>query len=214
MCLSPQEQGQPTPREISATEVNVMASTTETMYMFITDSVDEGRAALKRYLYNANMSLGSDDVRLPVAGRYRRGTAERVGLTIETSQGDSGIGLNEEGKYTVVGKKNKLAAELLFTSRDGSDRASNLQSAQILTNLMNVLAQPAVMQNMTRGQFATIVNSIIRQSGAAVDIVLEPPPGTETEPLISAVPQGPGQAQTAPPSSPVSPPVEDMASVL
>ena len=70
MALSPQEQGQPAPRETSATEVTIINNTTESVYNFISESIDEGRAAMKRICYECLIAKGASEVYLPVVNRY------------------------------------------------------------------------------------------------------------------------------------------------
>lgn len=201
MALSPQEQAQLSPRETSATEVQVIAGTTENIYQFISDAIDDGRAAIKRYLYNAVMSLGSDQIKLPVVSRYKRSVVDSLELTMaeDDSSTDELPGLTSS-RFTVVGTKKALASEYIFTSRDGADRASNIQSAQTLVQLVGILMQPGAAQMITREQFSTVLNTILRQSGAGVDIVIEPPPGTEAQPLLPPeLPQAaPAQQQADP----------------
>ncbi len=47
LILSPQELGQPAPREISATEVTEIATTTQAIYSFISEGIDELRGGLR-----------------------------------------------------------------------------------------------------------------------------------------------------------------------
>lgn len=194
MSLSPQEQGQQSPRETSATEVQVIAGTTENIYQFISDAIDEGRSAIKRYLYNALISLGTEDIYLPVVARYRREVAEKAGFKIvdeemaEMMPGDNPV------QFSVIGTKRNLVAEYIFNSRDGAERASNIQGAQTLTQMLGVLMQPAVLAMLTKEKLADIVNTIIRQSGAGVDVTVEPPPGQGALPVL-------GQQQVMPESS-------------
>jgi hypothetical protein len=196
MALSPQEQAQLSPRETSATEVQIIAGTTENIYQFISDSVDEGRAAMKRYIYNALMSLGTEDIRLPVISRYRPDVAKRIGFQVTDEEEAPPLMSNGMVRqFSVIGTKRNLVAEYIFSSRDGAERASNIQAAQTLTQMLGVLMQPAALAMLTRDKFADILNSIIRQSGAGVDVVIEPPPGTGAMPLMpDAPPQPPGPA--------------------
>lgn len=190
MALSPQEQGQQSPRETSATEVQIIAGTTENIYQFISDAVDEGRAAMKRYLYNALISLGTEDIYLPVVSRYRREVAIAAGFTIEDDASASQMPSNTPQQFTVAGTKRNLVAEYVFNSRDGAERASNIQGAQTLTQMLGVLMQPAVLQMLTKEKLADIINTIIRQSGAGVDVMIEPAPGEGGAPVMAIPQQG------------------------
>jgi hypothetical protein len=184
MALSPQEQGQQSPRETSATEVQIIAGTTENIYQFISDAIDEGRAAIKRYLYNALISLGTEDIYLPVVNRYRRDVATKAGFTITDEESAQMMPGNNPMQFSVIGTKKNLVAEYIFNSRDGAERASNIQGAQTLTQMLGVLMQPAVLSMLTKEKLADIINTIIRQSGAGVDVTVEPPPGQGASPVM------------------------------
>jgi hypothetical protein len=196
MAMSPQEQAQLSPRETSATEVQVVAGTTENVYQFISDSIDAGRAAMKRYLYNATMSLATDNLKLPVIERYREQTIKDAGfepILDESNPSRPVLG--------VTGMKKDLAAEYLFTTRDGAERASNIQAAQTLTQMLGVIMQPPILSKITNAQFCNLLNTIIRQSGAGVDVTITPSPGTDNQPVQPDAAQmpSPGSAVTAGP---------------
>jgi hypothetical protein len=197
MAMSPQEQAQLSPRETSATEVQVVAGTTENVYQFISDSFDAGRAAMKRYLYNAFMSLATEDVKLPVVERYRVETVKEAGFEPLLDKTN-----NEKPVMGVTGSKWSLeSAEYLFTTRDGAERASNIQSAQTLTQMLGLLMQPPILSKITNSQLCDLINTIIRQSGAGVDVTITPSPGTDNQPVQPDIPQmpSPGSAVTAGP---------------
>ena len=186
MALSPQEQGQQSPRETSATEVQIIAGTTENIYQFISDAVDEGRSAVKRYLYNALISLGTEDIYLPVVNRYRRDVAEKAGFKIADDESAGMMPGPNPVQFSVIGTKKNLVAEYIFNSRDGAERASNIQGAQTLTQMLGVLMQPAVLSMLTKEKLADIINTILRQSGAGIDVIVEPPPGEGAFPVMAA----------------------------
>lgn len=192
MALSPQEQAQLSPRETSATEVQIIAGTTENIYQFISDAIDEGRAAMKRYIYNALISLGSEEIELPVINRYRKAVAEKEGFRVTDLETVNSIDSTSPRQFSVQGSKRNLIAEYIFNSRDGADRASNIQSAQTLTQLLGILMQPAILAKLTNENMAEIINAIIRQSGAGVDVVIEPQPGEGPNPVMP--PQQPMEA--------------------
>lgn len=177
MALSPQEQGQPAPREISATESNLLAGTTESVYGFVSDALDEMRAAKKRILYESYMAHGNPDIELPVVNRYPRHVIEAAGFTITGNSGDE---LNKQGnaRYTVTGTKNLLEHDYIFTSRDGAERPSNTQSANTLVQLLNILQMPQILAQLGKERFFDIINEIFRQSGV-LDLKLELEPGED-----------------------------------
>lgn len=204
MALSPQEQGQQSPRETSATEVQIIAGTTENIYQFISDAIDEGRAAMKRYLYNALISLGTEEIRLPVISRYRSDVAKKAGFEI-TDQEEELVQSDNPKQFSVVGTKKNLVAAYIFNSRDGGERSSNIQAAQALTQLMGLIMQPSVLAMITKEKFADVLNAIFRQAGAGADITVEAPPGQGAEPMM---PSQPAVATGAPaPAAGISPDV-------
>jgi hypothetical protein len=167
MALSPQEQGQPAPREISATETNLIAGTTESVYNFISDAIDEFRAAKKRIIYDSYMAFGEQNFKVPVVGRYDPATITKAGLQVGDM--DEAEASQEFGRYTgtIIGAKKNLEHDYIFTSRDGSERASNNQAAQSLGELLkSILPIPAVQETMTKNQMAGIINEMARLSGA------------------------------------------------
>lgn len=178
MALSPQEQGQPAPREISATEVLSISNTTDSVYTFISDAIDEGRASMKRVLYESLISCGSNSIHLPVLGRYTRNIIERAGFEVEMGDGDL-MDPDMERRYTVIGSKRALCHDYIFTSRDGSERASNSQAANVLVQLIQVLNQPQVLGAIGKEKYFEIINEIFRLSGAGVDLKLELTPGDD-----------------------------------
>lgn len=183
IAMSPQEMGQPAPREISATETNSISGTTESVFGHISDGMDEFRSAKKRIFHESYLNMGRTNFRVPVTNRYPKATILAAGL--EPFDEDSDIpNLSGVPKaFTVLGTKDKLRTELIFTSRDGSERASNLNSAQYLSELLkSILPIPAVQQAMTKGKFYEVINELFRMTGA-YDIKLEAPPGEEDEPL-------------------------------
>jgi hypothetical protein len=183
MALSPHELGQPAPREISATETNMMAGTTETIYGFISDSIDEYRSAKKRVLYESYMICGSQTIRVPIANRYTKAIVQKAGFEVFDEDEESIVWIDREepAYHTVVGTKSKLLYEYIYTSRDGGLRAVNTQAANALTQLLGTLQNPVILQSIKKEKLFEIYNEIFRLSGAAVDLNLEIEPGESNE---------------------------------
>jgi hypothetical protein len=179
MALSPHELGQPAPREISATETNMMAGTTETIYGFISDAHDEFRAAKKRILYESYMVCGDQNLRVPVTNRYTKATIEKAGFQVLDEDVEMFVDPNEPTVHTVVGTKSKLYYTYIFTSRDGSLRAVNTQAANSLVQLLGVLNNPIIMQKLKPSKLYEIVNEVFRLSGTGVDLKVELEEGEE-----------------------------------
>ncbi len=182
MALSPQEQGQPAPREISATETNLIAGTTESVYGYISDAIDEFRAAKKRILYESYMALGNQDIQIPVLKRYPRTVVEKAGFKVDDdlSEMSSSQVEPETRRFTVVGTKDKLEHNFVFTGRDGAERPVNTQAANALVQLFGVVSQnPAILAALGKEKLYMIINEIFRKSGVGVDLNLELQPGED-----------------------------------
>jgi hypothetical protein len=168
--MSPAEQGQPAPREISATEVTEMASTTSNVYSFYSDSIDEYRAAKKRIIYESTVCCKEGKVQVPVLSRYSKSTVKKAGFTPveEDVTGSRPAGLN------VTGDRKSLVHDYIFTSRDGAERPVNTQAANSLVQLMQVVLQtPPILQALGKQKTFDIFNEIFRLSGTGVDLNLE-----------------------------------------
>jgi hypothetical protein len=170
LALSPQEQGQPAPREISATETNLIAGTTESVYNFISDAIDEFRAAKKRIIYESYMAFGEPKFQVPIIGRYDSATLKKAGVAItDLDELDQTRSFMDSTRHsgTVLGNKRAIEHDYIFTSRDGAERASNQQAAVNLTEgLKSILPIPAVQEALTRNGLFGILNEYFRLSGA------------------------------------------------
>jgi hypothetical protein len=173
LSMSPAEQGQPIEREASATEVNEISNTTQSVYSFISDSIDEGRSAMKKICYESLIAMGQEYQVMPVQHRYTKKTIESAGFKVVPS-GDYGQTETGAQRYTVAGNKKNLVAELIFTTRDGAERASNAAAANTLAQLAGTLVtMPGVMQAMGKERFYSLLNEIFRLSGSGFDLNLE-----------------------------------------
>ena len=180
MAMSPAEQGQPAPREISATEVNEIASTTSSVYSFISTAINRFRSAKKRILYESLVCCGEADIRCPVLDRYPMKIVEEAGFKSEPGELEgfvSSLGLN---RHTVIGTKRKLVHNYIFTTRDGNERAVNSQAANTLVQLVGqILNVPAVLAATGKEKLYEIFNEIFRLSGAGIDLNLQLKPGED-----------------------------------
>lgn len=204
VVLSPQEQGQVAPREVSATEVQVVAASTEAVYNFISDGIDEGRSAWKMILYESMVSLGADDVELPVVNRYAVADIINAGFIPVDSDGIQFIQPSFMGRsfrYMLRGPSGQLAGEYIFTTRDGAERSSNPQSAQLLTQLYSQTVNSPVGQVLPMEWHVGMIREIFRLSGAGQDFNFDLPPGMAQQSLASMGAPGPGQAPPENPSS-------------
>lgn len=174
MALSPQEQGQPAPREISATETNLIAGTTESVFAFISDAFDEYRAAKKRICYEAYMARGTDRIRVPVINRYTEDVIKKAGFDVVPDEmEDLTDATTLARRHTIIGSKTNLLHDFIFTSRDGAERSSNAQSANTLVQLLSILQNPMIAEAIGKEKLYEIVNEIFRMSGSGLDLKLE-----------------------------------------
>lgn len=173
MALSPQEQGQPSPREITATESNMIAGTTESVYGFISDAFDEFRSAKKRILYESFIAMGDQQIRVPVISRYTPGVVRKAGLETLPEEVEYFRDNSAPRKQTIIGTKDHLIHDYIFTSRDGAERPVNSQSANTLVQLMAILQSPIILTALGKEKLYEIINEVFRMSGAGVDMKLE-----------------------------------------
>lgn len=174
MALSPQELGQPAPREISATETTLIAGTTETMYGFISDAIDQFRASKKRILYESWMACGSSEVQVPVIHRYSKNTIKKAGFQLVEEDDEGAFADPEAPRYhTIVGTKKALRYDYIFTSRDGAMRSVNTQAANAMVQLLGVLKDPTILPAVPKEKLFDIINEIFRLSGTGIDLNLE-----------------------------------------
>jgi hypothetical protein len=174
-AMSPAEQGQPAPREISATEVNEIATTTSSVYSFSSESIDEFRAAKKKCVYEALVAKGEGEIDCPVKDRYTPQTIVKAGFKPKDGE-DEDFNNNIKGaarRQTIIGSKRFLVHDYIFTTRDGSERPVNTQAANTLVQLLGqCLSIPQVAQKMGKSKIYEIMNEIFRLSGSGFDLNL------------------------------------------
>lgn len=172
VSMSPAENGQPAPREISATEVTEIANTTSSVYSSISDDIDEFREAKKIIIYESLVTCSKAELNLPVKGRYSAKTVAAAGLSIVEGEDEDFAG--DTKRRTITGSVKKLEHNFIFSSRDGSERPVNTQAANTMVQLVGqVLAVPAVAQKVGKEKLYEIFNEIFRMSGAGIDLNLE-----------------------------------------
>lgn len=190
LVLSPQEVGQPAPREISATEVQEISTSVESIYSFVSEGIDEMRAGLKKMLYEHLVACSTSEFDVPIKNRYSTSVIEDAGFTPSDEDYDT----SEPMARNVLGTPATLVHEYLFSSRDGPERAINVKSAETLTNLLGQILQiPPVIEAVGKRRLFDIINEIFRKSGAGFDIKLELEEGEAAELPM----EQPDQAQAA-----------------
>lgn len=173
MALSPAEQGQPAPREISATEVNEIATTTSSVYSAISEDIDEFRGAKKRIVYESLVACSKGEIVCPVKDRYTAKTIISAGFKPKENEDEDYKAPGGARRYTVIGSKRFLVHDYIFTSRDGAERPVNTQAANTLVQLIGqVMSVPAVAQACGKQKLFELFNEVFRLSGAGVDLNL------------------------------------------
>lgn len=180
-ALSPNEQGQPAPREISATEATSISTTTSAIYSSISSDVDDYRAAKKRIVYESVVACKKGRIVAPVKGRYTKTTIEKAGFQVQDVENYSSDPTGPQN-VTVIGTVQRLVEAYVFTSRDGDERPVNTQAANSLVQMLGMLSGlPAVIQAMGKEKLYAIINEIFRMSGAGFDMVIEKSEGEGDE---------------------------------
>lgn len=171
-AMSAAESGQSEPREISATQTNVIANTTQTIYSSISDCIDEWREAKKVIIYESTVSCQRGVVECPVKERYTKKTIEQAGFLPKPGEKEDYSGAAK--RVTVIGTPRALVHNYIFSSRDGSERAVNTQAANTLVQLLaQILSVPVMVQAMGKEKLYSIFNEIFRMSGSGYDLNLQ-----------------------------------------
>ncbi|MFZ8889231.1 MAG: hypothetical protein ACO2YV_01225 [Pseudomonadales bacterium] len=171
LMFSPNEQGQPNPREVAAREITEISSTTDTIKAFVSDGVDEQRAAVKKIIYESLVCESDQTFSVPVMDRYTAQTIREGGFETKTSFNDMDM---VPLKTPIMGKPSSLVFDYYFNSRDGADRVLNSQGATIMAQLLGQLMQvPMIAEAFGKKRLFEWANEIVRMSGAAIDLKLE-----------------------------------------
>jgi hypothetical protein len=192
LFFSPQELGQVAPREITATEANIVNNTTLGVRDFHTLGIEEGLAAKKIILYEAAMAFGSNEVKLSVQDRYTVKTIEEAGFVVVETDGDpttTEFKPLDSGRFTVTGDKTQLQAEYVFTTRDGIERPSSQANAQNMLQMLQIISQGPMAQLMPKDKILELMNEIGRNLGAGFDLRVALPPGQDGAQPLGGDPQ-------------------------
>lgn len=184
---SANESAQSEPREVSATESSTIAQSVNTGIGFMSAGIDEAISAKKRQVYEALIACGHSRIVVPVANRYTNSTIKAAGFEPMTEE-QEGEGMSENysatepRRVTVMGEKQALMFDYNFSARDGSERPTDPKAAEVLVRLLQPLVQmPGLVQAMGKTGMYDFMNSIIRLSGAGVDVKFETQDGEGDE---------------------------------
>lgn len=188
LFFSPQELGQVAPREITATEANMVNNTTLGIRDFHAIGIEEGLDVKKKIAYESAIAFGSDKVTLSVMDSYSRETVEAAGFTVISADTDEKIETVKSGRFTLSGNKYDLVHNYVFTSRDGTERAPSAAEAQATVQYLDVLGKyPALGQCMTVGKGVEVLNRVSRRLG--VSVTLRVPAGVDPSQPMTGNPQ-------------------------
>jgi hypothetical protein len=204
LILSPNELGQPNPREVSARESQEISTSVQSIYSFINEGPREMNAAFKELLYESLICCGTDKFTVPTVRRYTKETIEKAGFKLLNE--DSAKGDTVPASTLVVGSLKDLRYDYTFDSRDGVDRAATSQTIQGMVQLLQVLTQ-TLGPELGKDRIYEIANGIIRASGLPIDMVLEMqdgesasiPPQQQAQPGQGTAPEAQQQGGGLPP---------------
>ena len=180
-AMSANEIGQPISKSnggVTATEADQIGQTTNNVHGFVSEAFDEFRAAKKRIIADSLVECHQGQVIAPVLRRYPVSTAEAAGFTLEEIDGTDPSDIIEPGTLLKVSAK-ALNHNYIYTSRDGSERSNNINAANALVNLMQVVKDPMVLEAVGKPKLFEMLNSIFRMMDAGIDLNLEVEEGDE-----------------------------------
>jgi hypothetical protein len=188
LFFSPQELGQVAPREISATEANIVNNTTLGIRDFHSIGLEEGFDAKKRIIHEAACAFASDTFELPTLSSYSRATVQAAGFTIVGIDSDGDYQTAKSGRFTLAGTVQDLVHNYSFTSRDGTERVPSQAVAQASVQLLDVIGKyPMLAQAMSVEQGTDLINGVSRTLG--LNVVLRVPEGVDPMSPLSGNPQ-------------------------
>jgi hypothetical protein len=183
LILSPNEQGQPNPREVSAREVSEIGTSVQAMYSFINEGPREQTAAMKELVYESLICCATQNFRVPIEKRYTKAVIKKAGFELpddlDLDPQDDIIPLKG---IPILGNLRDLIYDYYFDSRDGAERVLNTQGAQVVMQLLQSMLQiPPLAQKMGLHNIYDAANIIIRMSGAPWNFQFEVPVGTDEQ---------------------------------
>jgi hypothetical protein len=182
--MSPQEAGTFAQGErVTAQEVNEVSQTTNSLFAYISEGPDQYRASKKRIIFESLLALGDEDIKVYVQERYPDEVIESAGFSPRLGSDAEGYALSDREKQAITGQLKSLAFEVMYNSRDGSERAISTESAKVLADLTRyIFSTPDIFQifvdNFGIEQFAQIISEVFRLSGAG--FILKLPPTAES----------------------------------
>jgi hypothetical protein len=170
---SPNELGQPNPREVAAREVQEISTSVQSIYSFYNEGPREQRAALKKMLYESLVCCGVDEFEVPVMRRYQKSTIEAAGFKLANPSPYKDTKILPEF-VRIMGSVRNLSFNYYFDSRDGAERVINTQGAQVLQQfLVGLLQIPGAAEKLGARRLFAMLNTIGRMSGAPEEFQIQ-----------------------------------------
>lgn len=166
LILSPNELGQPNPREISAEEVRGIGASVQSMTSFIGQGPRELIASKKEILYDSLIAYG-ESFRVPTQNRYSKDVIRRAEFEVPANVGMDGDSQIVPVGTPIMGNVRDLRYDYMFDSRDGAERAVDPQGATAIVQLLQlIMGNEALSQKIGADQLVQAANQVIRLSGA------------------------------------------------
>lgn len=184
LVMSSQEIGSAAAHEQTAEETRVIASSTSQRLNFTSSYDDDADLAWKKQLYEALMAYGDETVYAQIEtteGTNTKKVLEDLGFTVDEENGGEG-NPNTGTKTAVKGKKTALAYESFASTRDAGDRINNMQLANAMIQLLQVVfSNEAIFAAIGPAQAVKLINQIAGVSGFYKEFKLEAIPGASPE---------------------------------
>ncbi len=171
LMFSPNESAQPNPREVAAREITEISTSTDAIKTFVSDGIDEQRAAVKRLAYESLVCESNETMKLQVMDRYTAATVREAGFEVKGTWRDGEI---LPLKTPIYGQVHNLVYDYYYDSRDGGDRPVNSQGANVMATLLGQFMQvEPIAKAFGKKRLFEWANEIARMSGAPADLKLE-----------------------------------------
>lgn len=174
LALSAQEVGQPASHEQTREEVRNISRSTSIRVAFTGAGVDQGKAAWKRQIYQAEMAYSQKEfyAQVPMEEEIPADQLEKLGFTYAEDAGVPAYDpVNRKARLKV--NKTAIAYQTFSSDRDGEDRIDDVGTAQAMTQYFQVMMNnPMIAQAIGPDQAIKIANSIGRFAGFPRDFKL------------------------------------------
>lgn len=181
-AMSANEVGQPIVRGnggVTATEADQIGQATNNVHGMVSDAFDEFRAAKKRIIYQSLVECHRGDIIVPVLNRYPKNVIAKARFQISNEEEHRVAKDDTVSGVTLIGTPESIRHNYIFTSRDGSERANNINAANALIALFGVIKDPMILNAVGKEKLFEMLNAVFRMMDAGVDLNLEVQPGEE-----------------------------------